>query len=312
MRNTIEKIGAGIKNLFNGLIEDTQAVSPVMATLVLIVVAITGAAAVGTMTGAFSDDVGRQIDAGDAAIPAGRLIIAGSTTVQPVTERLAEAFMRENPGVRATVQGGGSGAGITSTAMDVVDIGGVSRNVTPAELARHPNLRTVQIGRSIVVVIAGSGINLTDLNNITIADLRDLYQNGTIRLNSTVPAGITAATTFRRADTSGTEDSFAAMLGIRADQINGTISGRTGNAGVLAAVQATPISIGFVDIGFAEGAPIRTITISTNATLRADRPLNLLTNGAPSALEQAFIDFARLPGSIQHFRDVGMRSMFCR
>ncbi len=310
MRNTIEKIGAGIKNLFNGLIEDTQAVSPVMATLVLIVVAITGAAAVGTMTGAFSDDVGRQIVVEDIHGGSG-LIIAGSTTVQPVTERLAEAFMRENPGVRATVQGGGSGAGVTSTAMDVVDIGAISRNATADELARHPNLRAVQIGRSIVVVIAHSGITLADLNNINRIELRELYQNGTA-VGNVSAAGITAATTFRRADSSGTQDSFAAMLGIRADQFNGTISGRTGNAGVLAAVQGARNSIGFVDIGFAEGAPIRTITISTNATLRADRPLNLLTNGAPSALEQAFIDFARLPGSIQHFRDVGMRSMFCR
>ncbi|MCD5409194.1 MAG: hypothetical protein LRZ87_00255, partial [Methanocellales archaeon] len=64
-----------------------------MATLVLVVVAITGAAAVGTMTGAFSDEVAEQVTTED--IQGGTsLLIAGSTTVQPVTELLAEAFMR--------------------------------------------------------------------------------------------------------------------------------------------------------------------------------------------------------------------------
>ena len=44
----------------------------------------------------------------------GTLSIAGSTTVQPVAELLAEAFMAANPGVEVTVAGGGSSTGVKS------------------------------------------------------------------------------------------------------------------------------------------------------------------------------------------------------
>ncbi|MCD5409293.1 MAG: hypothetical protein LRZ87_00785, partial [Methanocellales archaeon] len=112
---------------------------------------------------------------------------------------------------------------------------------------------------------------------------------------------------FQRADRSGTEDVFAEdILGLDdADQINATIAGKTGNAGVFAAVRDTPNSIGFVDLGFVTPD----VTESTAGHLRESRPLNLITNGAPSPLEQAFLDFARSPGAIQYFHKVGMTSI---
>jgi len=47
-------IGNKTKTLFKGFFKDTRAVSPIVATLVLVVVAISGAAAVGTIMGTFS------------------------------------------------------------------------------------------------------------------------------------------------------------------------------------------------------------------------------------------------------------------
>ncbi len=35
------------------------------------------------------------------------------------------------------------------------------------------------------------------------------------------------------------------------------------------------------------------------------RPLNYITNGAPSSLEQGFIDFARSPGATEYFTECG-------
>ncbi len=42
----------------------------------------------------------------------GTVKVAGSTSVQPLAEELAEGFMKNNPGVNVSVQGGGSSAGI--------------------------------------------------------------------------------------------------------------------------------------------------------------------------------------------------------
>ena len=52
-----------------------------------------------------------------------KISIAGSTSVQPVAEKLAEAYMKEHPNVKITVQGGGSAVGITSAKQGTAQIG---------------------------------------------------------------------------------------------------------------------------------------------------------------------------------------------
>ena len=95
------------KTLFKGFFDDTRAVSPIVATLVLVVVAISGAAAVGTIMGTFSSDVSGEANTGELALASStEILIAGSTTVQPVSELLAEAYMDDHQGIKVTVQGG--------------------------------------------------------------------------------------------------------------------------------------------------------------------------------------------------------------
>ena len=50
----------------------------------------------------------------EAAALSGQLQMAGSTTVQPLAEELAAAFMDANPDVSIDIQGGGSSVGVTS------------------------------------------------------------------------------------------------------------------------------------------------------------------------------------------------------
>ena len=317
------------KTLFKGFFDDTRAVSPIVATLVLVVVAISGAAAVGTIMGTFSSDVSGEANTGELAEASStEILIAGSTTVQPVSELLAEAYMDDHQGIKVTVQGGGSGAGISSAGMDIVDIGAASRPVKDTELEKYPDLKTHQIGGSAVVVIAGKDIAAF---NITRTHLIAAYKNDD-------PAAITESTDvtvnttlYQRAEESGTEDTFTKWLG--KISINDDIEGHTGNAGVLAAVQGDGDSIGFVDFGFADGASDVVIlgifddgesdNIYGNATITSKnlkkelsgekdmypdllaRPLNYMTNGEPTSMEQAFITFAQSPGAATYFEECG-------
>jgi len=52
-----------------------------------------------------------------------RIDIAGSTSVQPVAEALAQEYMKTHPNVKINVQGGGSGLGIRSVSQDIIAIG---------------------------------------------------------------------------------------------------------------------------------------------------------------------------------------------
>ena len=63
----------------------------------------------------------------------GTITEAGSTTIQPVAEKLAVAFKEKNPDVTVTIQGGGSSVGVKSAADGTVDIGAASRELKSDE-----------------------------------------------------------------------------------------------------------------------------------------------------------------------------------
>lgn len=65
----------------------------------------------------------------------GNLSLNGSTSVGPVMEKLAEAYMGINEGVTIDIQQTGSGTGITSTIDGSCEIGMSSRNLKDEEVA---------------------------------------------------------------------------------------------------------------------------------------------------------------------------------
>lgn len=320
------------------LFNNDKAVSPIVATLVLVVVAIAGAAAVGTIMGSFSSDVSDSASAAEASSASStELLIGGSTTVQPVSENLVDLYTKNHPGVKVTVQGGGSGAGIAGAEMGVLDIGSASKEVDT--VLEHPDLEKFQIGGSAVVVIA-NGID-ANLNYTTKAALDAIYANATdgkvkvdVDVNGNLTESSTGAVTisvFQRDEASGTEETFAKYLPTyeSAKDLDASEAiGKVGNPGVLAAVEDTTNSIGFVDYGFATDSTAKIIGVDCYddevtekniiAALKGEsspfpedltRPLNYVTLGAPSTIEQSFINFALSPAAAPAFEDAGYFQM---
>jgi len=323
-------------NAIRKMKENEHAVSPIVATLVLIVVAVVGAVAVGTIMGTFSGDVSKQTNVGDVgSASSAQIIIAGSTTVQPVSELLAKAYMAEKPGIKITVQGGGSGAGLTGAKMGIVDIGASSENF---DAVKYPELNCHEIGGSAVVAIVKKDTTATDYNT-TKADLKTLYQTSTGTFSM---GGITYSTAVHRAEDSGTEHSFSKWLGGSAtwiDSQTGThLVTATGNQGVVDKVANTAGAVGFCDYGFATSAANKdkvqiigftdadgfTSDKITAANIKAElkskdgsnyykelaRPLNYVTLGIESSVVQDFINFARSPAAKTFFEQAGYFSIY--
>lgn len=243
-------------------VESESGVSPVVATLVLIVVAVAGAVAVGTITGTFASDTATQANVEDVSESSKvTLLVGGSTTVQPLSEKLAEAFMKEKPGIKIEVQGGGSGAGMTGVGEGILDIGASSEfSKVESALRVYPDLKYFEIGGSAVVVIA-NGLS----GNITKNALKKIFEDrdGKVGISDSNNDGLitdaevdnagTAFRVFQRQDPGGTEETFAQYAVGKKTLDEFGAEGRIGNAGVLEAVRATANSIGFVDYGFTKG-----------------------------------------------------------
>jgi len=61
------------------------------------------------------------------------LCVAGSTSVQPFAEALAEEYMEHHPQEKIFIQGGGSSAGIQAVRTEAAEVGMSSRNLMKEE-----------------------------------------------------------------------------------------------------------------------------------------------------------------------------------
>ncbi len=103
----------------------------------------------------------------------GKINIAGSTSVAPVMEKLAEEYMKLNPDVSITVTQSGSSAGMTSAIEGACDIGMASREVKASE--KEKGLKEITIAKDGIAVIVNEE---NSLDNITSEQVKQIYMGG--------------------------------------------------------------------------------------------------------------------------------------
>jgi phosphate transport system substrate-binding protein len=225
----------------------------------------------------------------------GELQLAGSTSVQPLAELLADAFMKANPGVKVTVQGGGSGVGVTSVAEGTVDIGNVSRNLKDSERAQYPDLIPNVIAIDGLAIVAHPDV---PVNSLTIEQVRAIY-TGEITNWQAVGGPDATIIVVTREEGSGTRDYFQEGVMGKEAQIFERALVQQSNGQVRTTVATTPNSIGYLSFGFLDGSvkPIAingvepTVEHVRNGTYSLWRNFNMVTKGTPNPLAKAFLDF---------------------
>ncbi|MFH1103926.1 MAG: phosphate ABC transporter substrate-binding protein PstS family protein [Actinomycetota bacterium] len=105
---------------------------------------------------------------------AGTIAVSGSSTVEPISARVAEAFSAANPEVRISVDGPGTSDGFVLFCNGETDISDASRAIKDAELETCMANGVEPI--EIKVAIDGLSV-LTSINNTAVAclDFGDLY-----------------------------------------------------------------------------------------------------------------------------------------
>ena len=82
-----------------------------------------------------------------------KITIVGSTSVQPVAEKLATEYMKKNSSVKITVQGGGSSVGIKSVQDGSANIGTSSKSLKANE---STGLSQYEIGKDGIAIIVNN------------------------------------------------------------------------------------------------------------------------------------------------------------
>ena len=100
----------------------------------------------------------------------GKVVVAGSSSVSPVMEKLIEAYKSVNPNVRIELQTSDSTTGVTNAANGTCDIGMASRGLKETEKAKGLKEITIAIDGIAVVVNKAN-----PLVNAKIEIVRDIY-----------------------------------------------------------------------------------------------------------------------------------------
>ena len=115
-----------------------------------------------------------QGEAYKASGQTGTLTIAGSTSVAPLMEVLADKYMALNSGVKIEIQQSGSSAGITSAVEGVCQIGMASRELKDSETAK--GVTATKIAMDGIAVIVNKDNSCSEL---TSDQIRKIYTGET-------------------------------------------------------------------------------------------------------------------------------------
>jgi len=216
--------------------------------------------------------------------------IAGSTSVMPFTEKLAEHYMLEQPTFVINVQSGGSTAGIQACLNKTVEIGMSSRELKPEE--KQLEETTICLDGIAMVVHPENPVK-----DLSLSQVRDIF-NGTLKNWKDlgwVDRHIDAVT---REEGSGTRGAFEELV-MNKQEIDDGIMVQDSNGSVKEVVATDPYAVGYVSLGMID-VRVSAVTIDgvrpvaeaiKKKQYKIVRPFLYLTNGAPGSDARAFIDY---------------------
>lgn len=250
----------------------------------------------------------------------GTVAISGAFALYPMMELWTSEFNKLHPDVRFDLSAGGAGKGLADAVAGAVDIGMVSRDITPEEEAqgaywvgvtKDAVFPTVNAQNPVLAQLLKQGVKKEIFEGI--------YITGEITTWGQVigdPSITDEIHIFTRSDACGAAEVWAKYLGMKQEDLLGI--GVSGDPGLLEAVANDPLGIGYNNLGYAydnaSGVPVTgttTVPIDGNENVQADadelletkqeaveavatgkypsppaRILNLVTKGKPTGLVQ--------------------------
>jgi phosphate transport system substrate-binding protein len=274
--------------------------------------------------------------AGPASDLKGTISVSGAFALYPMMQVWAEEFTKVHPQVQFDISAGGAGKGMTDALSGAVDIGMVSRDITADEEAK--GAFWIGVTKDAVFgTINEKNPALPDLlsKGISREVLAGIFISGDIKTWGQVvgrPEISDEIHVYTRSDSCGAAETWAKYLGdLKQEDLLGI--GVSGDPGEVEAIVKDPLGIGYNNLNYVYDASTQkpvagavVVPIDANENGQADedevletkseavqmvatgkypsppaRVLNLVTQGKPGGLVQAFLAWILTDG--QKFAD---------
>ncbi len=229
---------------------------------------------------------------------AGQISVNGSTTVLPIAQKAAEAYMKEHPDTSISISGGGSGNGIKALIDRTTDIANASRAMKKEEIEKAKAkggdpVEFIVAFDCIVPVVHPSN----PLKNITVDQLKGLYK-GDIKNWKEIGGSDKPVVVISRDTSSGTYEVWEEKVMKKERVFPGALL-QASNGAIVQAVSKNPNAIGYIGLGYMDnsvkGLSVNGITGSKKTTLDksfpVSRPLYMYTPIKPAGDIKKFMDF---------------------
>jgi len=211
----------------------------------------------------------------------GTIRVSGAFALYPMMVKWAEEYQKLHPKVKIEVSAGGAGKGMTDALYGLVDIGMISRDIAPEEIAQ---------GAFYVVVTKDAVVAIINANNPVINDViakgvtRQMFYNIFVAGNVTTWGQVVGRSdvtdqinVYTRSDACGAGDTWGKYLGKTQNDLKGV--GVYGDPGVVEAIKNDRLGIVYSNIAYAydmntkaqaDGISVVPIDINSNGRIDPD------------------------------------------
>jgi len=255
---------------------------------------------------------------GTGTVLADNIVIKGSTTVLPIAQKVAEAYMKEHPGVKISISGGGSGNGIKAIIDGTTDIADSSRFIKGKEvkLALKKGSYPVpwRVAYDCIIPIVHPS---NPLKNISMDQLKDIYM-GKIKNWKELGWKNNRIVVVSRDTSSGTYEVWEKKVMKKKRVYPGALL-QASNGAVNQIISKNKYAIGYIGIGYMNDSvsPVKvngikgSIETTLSGAFPISRPLFMFTNGWPEGNIVKFLNFVLHPQKGQKFvREAGFVSLY--
>jgi len=239
---------------------------------------------------------------------AGSLVIKGSTTVLPIAQKVAEVYMQQNPDVKISISGGGSGNGIKALIDGSTDIADSSRFIKDKEVklavekGQYPVPFAVAYDCIVPVVHPSNSVG-----NLTMEQLKAVYK-GEIKNWKDMDGPDSPIVVISRDTSSGTYEVWHNKVMKKERVFPGALL-QASNGAIVQAVSKNKNAMGYIGLGYMDES-VKPLTVNgikgseettLNGTYPISRPLFMFTNGWPTGDTLNFINFVLHPEKGQKY-----------